>query len=311
MRDAAKGGVTRSVTAAAMAAFMLRRLARSPVPGRALESFAPRALHDVAIRLPASSCARIAGRALAAAAALGVSARLSSDDWGCGETWMHARVEPECERAALAELARLFPQLSLAELRRFLKSCNNNLLRAEDKLRRNVAWRAHTFPQRREALLDDLRRGVMVQHGVDRDGRPILYFFGDQYKPGEHGDLSGLLAAMVYTLERAMDSMPHGVEQVCLIIYMPYGASVDLKLIRALSSCFSDNYPERLHRCYVLPAGSWTRYFWKVIRYCFVEAVRDKVVMVRSGERTADIDPAQLPRFVGGDEDWAFRAEEV
>ncbi|KAJ1630073.1 CRAL-TRIO domain-containing protein [Pavlovales sp. CCMP2436] len=224
-----------------------------------------------------------------------------------------ARSSLEHELGALEHLSIEFPHMSRAELRRFLRSCGDNLARTEEKLRRNRDWRACTFPLRREDVLEDLRRGVLVQHGADRDGRPILIYFGNHYRPGE-SDVNEVVRAMVFTLEQATQSMPGGVEQVVLMIYTPTGAPIDFTLIRALSACFSENYPESLHRAYVLPAGPWARYFWSLIRWCFVEAVRDKVVLIKTGdsERSAvDIDPLQLPMLLGGEEDWVFNAEQV
>lgn len=210
-------------------------------------------------------------------------------------------------------LSVAFPTLSRDELRRFLKSCKGNVQRTEEKLRRNLAWREATFPLAREAVLDDLRRGVLVQHGCDMDGRPILVYFGNHYRPGE-SNVDDVVRAMVYVLEHAITTMPDGVEQVVLFIYTPRGASIDYSLIRSLSACFSENYPERLHHAIVFPAGPWARYFWSLIRWCFVPAVREKVVLVRDGQTEAaatNVHPSQLPKMFGGEEDWVFDPELV
>jgi len=214
------------------------------------------------------------------------------------------------EADAVDVLATRFPFLERAELRRFLRACKGSIPDAEAKLLRYLQWRSETFPLRREDILEDLRRGVLVEHGKDAAGRPVLIYFGDNYKPGET-NVDNIIRAMVFTLEQAFDRMPDGIDQVVLFIYTPHGASVDYSLIRALSSCFSNNYPERLHRAYVFPAGPWARGFWSLIKWCFVDAVRQKVMLVKDGESPAELDIASLPKKFGGLDEWWFHPDQV
>lgn len=204
-----------------------------------------------------------------------------------------------------------FPDISHATLMRFLVSCKMDATLAAEKLRRHLRWREQTFPLHRERLLDVLKKGILVQHGSDGEGRPILIYFGNHYNSREC-DVDRVVQAMVWVLERALgDALD---QKVVLMIYTPSGAAVDLKLIRALSVCFSEHYPERLHKAIIWPAGRWAQRIWLLIRWCFVPGVRNKVVLLRHDEpaHTAlGIDPSRLPMIFGGGEDWEWDPSDI
>ena len=55
----------------------------------------------------------------------------------------------------------------------------------------------------------------------------------------------------------------------------------DLGLIRRFSSTMQDNYPDRLHRCYVYPATPLLWRVWAVAKWFLAKSTRSKIIMVK------------------------------
>jgi hypothetical protein len=90
-----------------------------------------------------------------------------------------SRFTPE----ALASMRAQFPGEGAEQLARFLIARNGDVDKASDMLRAHVAWRELNLPVSRESCLAELSKGKMYRHGVDLDGRPVLFWRGALHLP--------------------------------------------------------------------------------------------------------------------------------
>jgi hypothetical protein len=84
-------------------------------------------------------------------------------------------------------------------------------------LRNSLEWREEYKPEliSAEDLREEASTGKMYRRGFDKSGRPVVYM-----SPGKENstDYVRNVKLLIYTLERTVDSMPDGVEQMTWMI---------------------------------------------------------------------------------------------
>ncbi|CAM9190814.1 unnamed protein product [Phaeothamnion confervicola] len=122
----------------------------------------------------------------------------------------------------------------------------------------------------------------------------------------------------IYRVEQAVKQMAEGrgsggeVNQL-LVMFDRTGAgrkNVDMTLWKHVVRILQDNYPERLYRCVVYPAGPLFRSLHSIFSLFLDRRSREKFVVLGRPEGILDfVDRAELPRHLGGDSDWVFDPE--
>jgi hypothetical protein len=152
--------------------------------------------------------------------------------------------------------------------------------------------------------------GKEVVLGYDNDCRPCLYL-----KPGRQNTKAShrQVQHLVFMLERVIDFMPSGQDQLALLIdFKPTKIGINSKLPsistgREVLSILQDHYPERLGKALLtnIPWLGWT--FLKVIHPFIDPLTREKLVFQ---EPFPDYVPKeQLDKDFGGDVDFDYEQE--
>uniref|UniRef100_A0A131Z114 SEC14-like protein 2 isoform X2 n=1 Tax=Rhipicephalus appendiculatus TaxID=34631 RepID=A0A131Z114_RHIAP len=211
-------------------------------------------------------------------------------------------------------------------LLRWLRARDFNLNKAEQMLRAHVEWRKQfgiddvmTWPEPPEVLRKYYPGGFT---GYDREGRPVSII------PFGGCDLKGLLNTV--TLDQVMRHVVRQFEDVeedikrqskkldkpietVTYIFDFDGFALSTLASRAvidyltnLMCTFEDNYPERLHKAYVINAPRYFPLFWKIVRPFLSDLTARKLALFGKDEQAwkkallEEIDADQLPRYWGG-----------
>lgn len=149
--------------------------------------------------------------------------------------------------------------------------------------------------------------GKEVVLGYDNDCRPCLYL-----KPGRQNTKAShrQVQHLVFMLERVIDFMPSGQDQLALLIdFKPTKVGINSKLPsistgREVLSILQDHYPERLGKALLtnIPWLGWT--FLKVIHPFIDPLTREKLVFQEPFPNY--VPKEQLDKDFGGDVDFDY-----
>lgn len=127
------------------------------------------------------------------------------------------------------------------------------------------------------------KKAFLVSDVKDPDGRPVVMIQVRKHDPTAEGyDLEELTLFCVYMIESGIDAMTAPVESLCTIFDMSgIGlVNVDMKAVKRILYLFTNMYPERLARCYILNAPRFFSASWTVISVLLKETTRNKVKFV-------------------------------
>jgi len=155
-------------------------------------------------------------------------------------------------------------------------------------LRNTLEWREEYKPEliNAEDLKEEASTGKMYRRGFDKNGRPVVFM-----SPGKENSTDYIrnVKLLIYTLERAVDSMPDGIEQMTWMIdfngysrknNLPY--SVCMEVLGVLSN----HFPERLGACFMIDTPWIFSLSWKAISP-FVNPVTKSKVHFVNGNNSA------------------------
>lgn len=201
---------------------------------------------------------------------------------------------------------------------RYLRATKWKVADCKKRIEGTLVWR-RTFgvdPDDEKSLPGDLvspenETGKEVILGYDNDSRPCLYL-----KPGRQNTKAShrQVQHLVYMLERVIDFMPSGQDQLALLIdFKPTKVGKQSKLPsvstgREVLSILQDHYPERLGKALLtnIPWLGWT--FLKIIHPFIDPLTREKLVFQ---EPFPDYVPKeQLDKDFGGDVDFDYVHED-
>ena len=149
-----------------------------------------------------------------------------------------------------------------------------------------MEWRRSFKPEEitAEELEDEASSGKLFHRGFDKNNRPIIYMYPSRENSTNYDKNIKLL---VYTLERAVDSMPEGVEQMTWIIdfngYTTRNAP-PFNICRQTLNILNDCYPERLGICMMVDTPFIFNFFWKAISPFINPVTKNKVHFVNGKE---------------------------
>lgn len=211
-------------------------------------------------------------------------------------------------------------------LLRWLRARDFNLNKAEQMLRAHMEWRKQfgiddvmTWPESPEVLRKYYPGGFV---GYDREGRPVSII------PFGGCDLKGLLnsvtlAEVMKHVVRQFEDVNVDIKQQCeklgkaveTVTYIfdfdgfalsTLASKAVIDYLTNLMCIFEDNYPERLHKAFVINAPRYFPLFWKIIRPFLSDLTARKLALFGRDEQAwkkallDEIDADQLPRYWGG-----------
>eukprot|EP00898_Chlorokybus_atmophyticus_P007220 jgi/Chlat1/749/Chrsp104S00024 len=199
--------------------------------------------------------------------------------------------------------------VSDADLRRWLVAYRGDAKKAAGMFLADKAWRQSYVPNGRFSdaeVSNELAAHKEFLQGLDKTGRPVLVTVARNHDSTKR-DIEETKRFIVYTLDKAVDSMPPGVTQFCGVFDLAglSYSNLDLQALKAVFPTMELHYPERLGTLWFVNAPIIFWGLWKLV-YPFVDKrTRGKIVFL-SGKEVArtllkEIDKSVLPKALGGD----------
>ncbi|KAJ3499751.1 hypothetical protein NLG97_g86 [Lecanicillium saksenae] len=158
-------------------------------------------------------------------------------------------------------------------------------------------------------FLAQLRMGKSFLHGADKEGRPICIVRVRLHHGGEQ-TAESIEKYTVHIIETARLLIKPPVETATIIFDMTNFtlANMDYAPVKFMIKCFEANYPESLGAVLIQNSPWLFQGIWRVIRPWLDPVVASKVHFTngRSGLEEF-IAPSQIPKELGGDEDWEYK----
>ena len=175
------------------------------------------------------------------------------------------KIQPALDMMGIQLTPSVEKWLDEACMIRYLKATIWKVDHALDRIVNTIVWRLEYKPDEihHTEIEKEASSGKQVLSGFDKGGRPMMYLI-----PGRENskDYDNSLKYTVYGLEKVVERMPHGVEQLVLVIdHENVGMmnSPPLWVSRRFLQILGDHYPDRLHKAFVINP-SW--YLWVLMR---------------------------------------------
>ncbi|WVQ95873.1 hypothetical protein IAU59_002972 [Kwoniella sp. CBS 9459] len=189
---------------------------------------------------------------------------------------------------------------------RYMRAAKWKMDDAKKRIQGTLEWRREYKPELIQPgdVGVEAETGKIILSGFDVDARPILYM-----RPGrENTERSPRqIRHLIYHLERAIDLMPPGQEQVAIIVDYKSATSQSnpsIGVARQVLNILQNHYVERLGRGLVVNMPWWINAFFSGISPFLDPITRDKI---RFNPKLTELVPAaQLDAEFGGDYNFDF-----
>ncbi|WWC73855.1 uncharacterized protein I206_107827 [Kwoniella pini CBS 10737] len=190
---------------------------------------------------------------------------------------------------------------------RYMRAAKWKFDDAKKRIQGTLEWRREYKPEliQPEDVGIEAETGKIILTGFDFDSRPILYM-----RPGrENTERSPRqIRHLIYHLERAIDFMPPGQEQVAIIVDYKSATSQSnpsIAVARQVLNILQNHYVERLGRGLVVNMPWWINAFFTGISPFLDPITRDKI---RFNPKLTELVPAvQLDSEFGGEYEFDFQ----
>ncbi|KAJ4331893.1 phosphatidylinositol transfer protein csr1 [Ascochyta clinopodiicola] len=159
-----------------------------------------------------------------------------------------------------------------------------------------------------EDFLVQLRMGKSYLHGLDKEGRPMCIVRARLHKAGEQTEES-LEKFTVFTIETARLLLRPPIDTATIVFDMTdfSMANMDYTPVKFMIKCFEANYPESLGTVLVYKAPWVFNAVWSIVRGWLDPVVAGKVSFVKNVDELEKFVPRnQIPKELGGDENWSY-----
>lgn len=189
---------------------------------------------------------------------------------------------------------------------RYLRAREWNLDKSEKMLRATLEWRREYKPHEIDPnpLSASGLSGKLFINGKDKEGRPLVFMIP---RNENSKDYENNVKYLVYILERAVDQMEDGVEQMVLMMDFKgfaKGNSVPLSVCKEVITILSNHYPERLGIGLMVDTPWLFSLFWRAISPFLnpVTASKVKFVSSKDGALLDYVDKQVLDVAYGGEQ---------
>lgn len=193
-------------------------------------------------------------------------------------------------------------------LLRYLRATKWNLAQATTRVQGTLVWRREYGVEgfTPEYISHENETGKQVQLGFDINGRPCLYL-NPAKQNTERSEKQ--IQHLVFMMERTIDLMPPGVENLAMLCNMKQGAGKQPSpgQGRQVLGILQTHYPERLGRALVhnVPWVVWG--FFKLINPFIDPLTKEKMKFDEDLRKL--VPPGQLLKSYGGDVEFEYRHE--
>ncbi|RSH93066.1 hypothetical protein EHS25_007419 [Saitozyma podzolica] len=184
---------------------------------------------------------------------------------------------------------------------RYMRAAKWKMDDAKRRIKGTIEWRREFKPEliEPEDVSVEAETGKIIISGFDYDARPIIYM-----RPGRENTETSprQIRHLIFNLERAIDLMPPGQEQVAIIVDYKSATSQSNPSIgtaRKVLNILQNHYVERLGRGLVVNMPWWINAFFSGISPFMDPITRDKIRF--NPKLTELVPPSQLDYEFGGD----------
>lgn len=211
--------------------------------------------------------------------------------------------QSEFSSANLAALKTLFPEEADETLARFLISQKNDLEKAKDVLTAHITWRAAQWPVLQIDIIEELKKGKATVFGTDASGHPVVYYRMRSAVAGEERNVEEHARMIIWWMDVAISQLPLNLSKISFV-FDRVGCEdsfADIDALKALFEVLSKNYPERLHKAIIYPAGMLFYGAWNAVKWLLDSRTREKCHMLSEpAEVLTHITAENLPTEMGG-----------
>ncbi|TKY88541.1 hypothetical protein EX895_002529 [Sporisorium graminicola] len=193
---------------------------------------------------------------------------------------------------------------------RYLRAAKGDLENAKKRIKSTLEWRRDFRPEiiAPGSVSSEAETGKQIVSGFDNDGRPLIYL-----RPARENTTpsDAQVRYLVWTLERAIDFMPPGVENYAIIIDYHKATSQSnpsLSMARTVANILQNHYVERLGRAFIVNVPWFINAFFTAITPFLDPITKEKI---RFNANLSEFIPAEQldAEFAGGryNYEWDFQ----
>lgn len=204
----------------------------------------------------------------------------------------------------LTDSERMF--LTRECLLRYLRATNWNLAQAETRLQNTLVWRREYGVERHtpDYISIENATGKQVNIGWDINSRPCLYL-----RPSKQNTEKSerQIEHLVFMLERAIDLLPPGQENLALLINFAdtkSGQGATVKQGQQTLNILQNHYPERLGRALVTNLPFYINVFFKLISPFIDPLTKEKIKF--NEDMGLHVPKDQLLKYCGGNVEFEY-----
>ncbi|KAJ1036554.1 hypothetical protein NDA13_000086 [Ustilago tritici] len=193
---------------------------------------------------------------------------------------------------------------------RYLRAAKGDLQNAKKRLQSTLEWRRSFKPDLipPSSVAHEAETGKQVVSGFDNEGRPLIYLRPARENTCPSNDQ---VRYLVYTLERAIDMMPQGVENYAIVIDYKSATSQSnpsLSTARTVANILQNHYVERLGKAFIVNVPWFINAFFSAVTPFLDPVTKEKIKF--NANLTEYVPKEQLDaEFAGGryNYEWDFK----
>lgn len=157
------------------------------------------------------------------------------------------------------------------------------------------------------ALATSLNYGAMYWHGLDKEGRPVLWIRTDRMP--WFPDTEALVRALIYTADTGVSCMPSGVTDFVVVSDSASPPPPNPQFMIGLLTALVKGFPDRLHELISCPVGKIIQTVMSVLIPLMPSRLASKIILIGEEETKAKLSQhllngeADIPTFLGGTAD--------
>jgi hypothetical protein len=204
----------------------------------------------------------------------------------------------------LAENPNLTHKFSFIKTLRFLRGRKRDVPKTYRALCKHDEWRTELCVDKlgdRE-FSEDSRRKIKSGHAyLMKDGQPVVYIIA-RFHDKNNRCVEELRDFIIHSFEDAL-KYSNPLEERMNIVFDLYGFSMkcmDYEVVQTIIHILGFNYPETLHRAFIINCPMLFSACWFVIGPWIDEVTRTKIVFCSAPELTNHIEASTIPEDIQG-----------
>lgn len=195
------------------------------------------------------------------------------------------------------EFKQRFPDEPDETVARFLIARKYDVEKAIEMLTNHIRWRAANFPVYKDSVLDELKKGICYQHGVDKLGHP-LFIFTPLLNDPKSRNLDAMIRSILWWIQYGISKLPENKSKFTVLVnrHGSNQSNADFELGKALSKIMNDNFPEQCYMFIAHPINVVFYTIWAIAKLFLDPVTQQRVKPIVYQAAIQDIiDPMYIP----------------